>query len=158
VAPEISGQEIHVRTFLLVTGRSWRGTAFGGVKGRTQLPRHADRYMAGRNLDDMITAKLPLERIKQPVERMGRGEAIRSVDRRLAPQTRFSQGFMKPCPRCSSGARVDRVEWRARGSFGFADPDDGIGYAYAPNRIGLKLADDPRERALRQVLYRCLGA
>jgi S-(hydroxymethyl)glutathione dehydrogenase/alcohol dehydrogenase len=75
-----AGQEIHARPFLLVTGRSWRGTAFGGVKGRTQLPRYVDRYMAGRiNLDDMITAKLPLERINHAFELMERGEAIRSV-------------------------------------------------------------------------------
>ena len=75
-----AGQEIHARPFLLVTGRSWRGTAFGGVKGRTQLPRYVDRYMAGRiNLDDMITAQLPLERINHAFELMERGEAIRSV-------------------------------------------------------------------------------
>jgi S-(hydroxymethyl)glutathione dehydrogenase/alcohol dehydrogenase len=75
-----AGQEIHARPFLLVTGRSWRGTAFGGVKGRTQLPRYVDRYMAGRiNLDDMITATLPLERINHAFELMERGEAIRSV-------------------------------------------------------------------------------
>ena len=75
-----AGQEIHARPFLLVTGRSWRGTAFGGVKGRTQLPRYVDRYMSGIiNLDDMITAKLPLERINHAFELMERGEAIRSV-------------------------------------------------------------------------------
>jgi S-(hydroxymethyl)glutathione dehydrogenase / alcohol dehydrogenase len=75
-----AGQEIHARPFLLVTGRSWRGTAFGGVKGRTQLPRYVDRYMSGRiNLDDMVTATLPLERINHAFELMERGEAIRSV-------------------------------------------------------------------------------
>ena len=53
-----AGQEIHARPFLLVTGRSWRGTAFGGTKGRTQLPRFVDRYMSGRiKLDEMVTAR-----------------------------------------------------------------------------------------------------
>jgi S-(hydroxymethyl)glutathione dehydrogenase/alcohol dehydrogenase len=75
-----AGQEIHARPFLLVTGRSWRGTAFGGTKGRTQLPRFVDRYMAGRiKLDEMVTAELPLERINEAFERMHDGSAIRSV-------------------------------------------------------------------------------
>lgn len=75
-----SGQEIHARPFLLVTGRSWRGTAFGGTKGRTQLPRFVDRYMSGKiKLDEMVTAELPLERINQAFDLMHDGEAIRSV-------------------------------------------------------------------------------
>jgi S-(hydroxymethyl)glutathione dehydrogenase/alcohol dehydrogenase len=77
-----AGQEIHARPFLLVTGRTWRGTAFGGVKGRTQLPRFVDRYMSGRiNLDDMITGELPLERINEAFEGMHEGRAIRTVIR-----------------------------------------------------------------------------
>jgi len=75
-----AGQEIHARPFLLVTGRSWRGTAFGGTKGRTQLPRFVDRYMSGRiKLDEMVTAELPLERINDAFDRMHDGSAIRSV-------------------------------------------------------------------------------
>jgi S-(hydroxymethyl)glutathione dehydrogenase/alcohol dehydrogenase len=54
-----AGEEIHVRPFLLVTGRSWRGTAFGGTRGRTQVPGMVDQYMNGRiKLDGMVTATL----------------------------------------------------------------------------------------------------
>ena len=75
-----AGEEIHARPFLLVTGRSWRGTAFGGTRGRSQLPRLVDRYMTGRiKLDELITATLPLERINDAFELMHRGTAIRSV-------------------------------------------------------------------------------
>jgi len=75
-----AGQEIHARPFLLVTGRSWRGTAFGGTKGRTQLPRFVDRYMSGRiKLDEMVTGELPLERINEAFDRMHDGSAIRTV-------------------------------------------------------------------------------
>jgi S-(hydroxymethyl)glutathione dehydrogenase/alcohol dehydrogenase len=74
------GQEIHARPFLLVTGRSWRGTAFGGVKGRTQLPGYVDRYMSGKiKLDELITATMPLDRINEAFALMHSGEAIRSV-------------------------------------------------------------------------------
>ena len=75
-----AGQEIHARPFLLVTGRSWRGTAFGGVKGRTQLPGFVDRYIAGRiKIDEMISATLPLERINEAFDSMHDGSAIRTV-------------------------------------------------------------------------------
>ena len=75
-----AGQEIHARPFLLVTGRSWRGTAFGGVKGRTQLPGFVDRYMEGRiKIDEMISATLPLERINEAFDSMHDGTAIRTV-------------------------------------------------------------------------------
>jgi S-(hydroxymethyl)glutathione dehydrogenase/alcohol dehydrogenase len=75
-----AGEEIHARPFLLVTGRSWRGTAFGGTRGRTQLPQFVDRYMAGRiRLDEMVNATLPLEEINTAFERLHRGEVIRSV-------------------------------------------------------------------------------
>jgi S-(hydroxymethyl)glutathione dehydrogenase/alcohol dehydrogenase len=75
-----SGKEIHARPFLLVTGRSWRGTAFGGTKGRTQLPSFVDRYMSGRILlDEMVSATMPLEEINNAFDLMHRGEVIRSV-------------------------------------------------------------------------------
>jgi S-(hydroxymethyl)glutathione dehydrogenase/alcohol dehydrogenase len=75
-----AGQELHARPFLLVTGRSWRGTAFGGTKGRTQLPRFVDRYMNGRiKLDEMVSAELPLEQINKAFDLMHEGAAIRSV-------------------------------------------------------------------------------
>jgi S-(hydroxymethyl)glutathione dehydrogenase/alcohol dehydrogenase len=75
-----AGQEIHARPFLLVTGRSWRGSAFGGVKGRTDLPRYVDRYMNGRiNLDDYVTEKRPLEEINTAFDRMHEGAVIRTV-------------------------------------------------------------------------------
>jgi len=75
-----AGEEIHARPFLLVTGRQWKGTAFGGVKGRTELPRFVDRYMAGRiRLDEMVTATLPLGEINRAFELLHAGDAIRSV-------------------------------------------------------------------------------
>ncbi len=75
-----AGEEIHARPFLLVTGRSWRGSAFGGVKGRTQLPGYVDRYMNGRiKLDEYVSFRTPLEEINTAFERMHSGEAIRSV-------------------------------------------------------------------------------
>jgi S-(hydroxymethyl)glutathione dehydrogenase/alcohol dehydrogenase len=77
-----AGEEIHARPFLLVTGRSWRGSAFGGTRGRTQLPRFVDQYMAGRiKLDEMVNRVLPLERINEAFELMHKGEVIRSVIR-----------------------------------------------------------------------------
>jgi len=63
-----------------VTGRSWRGTAFGGTKGRTELPRLVDRYLAGRiKLDELVTRRLPLAEINTAFDLIHRGEAIRSV-------------------------------------------------------------------------------
>src|SRR5262249_30515029 len=77
-----AGEEIHARPFLLVTGRSWRGTAFGGARGRTQLPQFVDWYMDGRiKLDECITHTMPLEDINRAFEVMDRGESIRSVVR-----------------------------------------------------------------------------
>ena len=65
-----------------MTGRSWRGTAFGGTKGRTQLPGLVDRYMNGRiKLDEMVTATMPLEEINRAFDLMHGGEVIRSVIR-----------------------------------------------------------------------------
>ncbi len=75
-----AGKEIHARPFLLVTGRSWRGTAFGGTKGRTEVPKLVDRYLAGRvKLDEMVSATLPLEKINDAFESMHKGDVIRSV-------------------------------------------------------------------------------
>ncbi len=75
-----AGQEIHARPFLLVTGRVWRGTAFGGTKGRTQLPGLVDRYMSGRvKLDEMVSRTMPLSEINQAFDLMHEGEVIRSV-------------------------------------------------------------------------------
>jgi S-(hydroxymethyl)glutathione dehydrogenase/alcohol dehydrogenase len=75
-----AGEEIHARPFLLVTGRSWRGTAFGGYKSRTHVPRLVDRYMSGRiKLDEMVSLRLPLERINEAFDRMHSGDVIRSV-------------------------------------------------------------------------------
>ena len=75
-----SGQEIATRPFQLVTGRVWKGTAFGGASGRTDVPRIVDWYMEGRiNIDDLITHVLPFERINEGFELMRRGESIRSV-------------------------------------------------------------------------------
>ncbi|MEO9080135.1 MAG: S-(hydroxymethyl)glutathione dehydrogenase/class III alcohol dehydrogenase [Rhodanobacter sp.] len=75
-----AGQEISTRPFQLVTGRVWRGSAFGGVKGRSQLPGYVDRYMAGEiKIDEMITQVLPLERINEAFDLMHGGKVIRSV-------------------------------------------------------------------------------
>ncbi|HTT04662.1 MAG TPA: S-(hydroxymethyl)glutathione dehydrogenase/class III alcohol dehydrogenase [Steroidobacteraceae bacterium] len=75
-----AGQEISTRPFQLVTGRVWKGTAFGGARGRTDVPRIVDWYMEKSiNIDDLITHKLPLERINEGFELMERGESIRSV-------------------------------------------------------------------------------
>jgi len=75
-----SGQEISTRPFQLVTGRRWIGTAFGGARGRTDVPRIVDWYMEGKiNIDDMITHTLPLERINEGFDLMAAGESIRTV-------------------------------------------------------------------------------
>ena len=75
-----AGQEISTRPFQLVTGRSWRGTAFGGARGRTDVPKIVDWYMQGRiEIDPMITHKLPLERINEAFDLMHEGESIRAV-------------------------------------------------------------------------------
>jgi S-(hydroxymethyl)glutathione dehydrogenase/alcohol dehydrogenase len=75
-----SGQEISTRPFQLVTGRVWRGTAFGGARGRTDVPKIVDWYMDRKiNIDDLITHRLPLERINDGFDLMARGESIRSV-------------------------------------------------------------------------------
>lgn len=75
-----SGQEISTRPFQLVTGRVWRGTAFGGVKGRSQLPGMVDQYMNGEiKVDEFITHTMPLEEINEAFHLMHEGESIRTV-------------------------------------------------------------------------------
>ena len=75
-----SGQEIKTRPFQLVTGRKWMGTAFGGARGRTDVPRIVDWYMEGKiNIDDLITHTLPLADINNGFDLMHTGESIRSV-------------------------------------------------------------------------------
>jgi len=75
-----SGQEISTRPFQLVTGRRWQGTAFGGARGRTDVPKIVDWYMDRKiNIDDLITHILPLERINEGFDMMATGESIRSV-------------------------------------------------------------------------------
>ncbi|MGK7869103.1 S-(hydroxymethyl)glutathione dehydrogenase/class III alcohol dehydrogenase [Falsiroseomonas sp. E2-1-a20] len=75
-----AGQEISTRPFQLVTGRSWRGTAFGGARGRTDVPKIVDWYMQGKiDIDSLITHVTPLDQINHGFELMERGESIRSV-------------------------------------------------------------------------------
>jgi S-(hydroxymethyl)glutathione dehydrogenase / alcohol dehydrogenase len=75
-----AGQEISTRPFQLVTGRVWRGTAFGGARGRTDVPKIVDWYMAGKlAIDDLITHVMPLEKINDAFDLMHQGRSIRSV-------------------------------------------------------------------------------
>ena len=78
VAP--AGAEIATRPFQLVTGRVWRGTAFGGAKGRRDVPKIVDWYMEGKiNIDDLITHSMPIQDINRAFDLMHAGESIRSV-------------------------------------------------------------------------------
>jgi S-(hydroxymethyl)glutathione dehydrogenase/alcohol dehydrogenase len=75
-----AGEEISTRPFQLVTGRVWRGTAFGGVKGRTELPGYVDQYMDGKIvIDDFVTHTMGLEKINEAFDLMHEGKSIRSV-------------------------------------------------------------------------------
>jgi S-(hydroxymethyl)glutathione dehydrogenase / alcohol dehydrogenase len=75
-----AGKEISTRPFQLVTGRVWKGTAFGGVRGRTEVPQIVDWYMDGKiNIDDLITHQMPLNDINRAFDLMHSGESIRSV-------------------------------------------------------------------------------
>jgi len=75
-----AGQEIATRPFQLVTGRVWRGSAFGGARGRTDVPKIVDWYMEGKiNIDDLITHVVPLERINDAFDLMHEGKSIRTV-------------------------------------------------------------------------------
>jgi S-(hydroxymethyl)glutathione dehydrogenase/alcohol dehydrogenase len=75
-----AGQEIRTRPFQLVTGRVWKGTAFGGARGRTDVPKIVDWYMEGKiNIDDLITHVLPLQCINEAFDLMHSGESIRAI-------------------------------------------------------------------------------
>ncbi|MBD2129699.1 S-(hydroxymethyl)glutathione dehydrogenase/class III alcohol dehydrogenase [Microcoleus sp. ZQ-A2] len=75
-----AGEEIRTRPFQLVTGRVWKGSAFGGARGRTDVPTLVDWYMEGKiNIDDLITHVMPLENINRAFDLMHQGESIRSV-------------------------------------------------------------------------------
>ena len=75
-----AGEEISTRPFQLVTGRVWRGSAFGGVKGRSELPGYVDRYLAGElKVDEMVTHSMPLAEINEAFALMHKGKSIRSV-------------------------------------------------------------------------------
>jgi S-(hydroxymethyl)glutathione dehydrogenase/alcohol dehydrogenase len=75
-----AGEEIATRPFQLVTGRVWKGSAFGGARGRTDVPKIVDGYMEGRiQIDDLITHRLPLERVNEAFDLMHKGESIRTV-------------------------------------------------------------------------------
>jgi S-(hydroxymethyl)glutathione dehydrogenase / alcohol dehydrogenase len=75
-----AGQEISTRPFQLVTGRVWKGSAFGGARGRTDVPKIVDWYMEGKiNIDDLITHTMPIEQINKAFDLMHKGESIRSV-------------------------------------------------------------------------------
>jgi S-(hydroxymethyl)glutathione dehydrogenase/alcohol dehydrogenase len=75
-----AGQEISTRPFQLVTGRVWKGSAFGGARGRTDVPKIVDWYMDGKiDIDSLITHKLPLARINESFSLMHSGESIRTV-------------------------------------------------------------------------------
>jgi S-(hydroxymethyl)glutathione dehydrogenase/alcohol dehydrogenase len=75
-----AGQQICTRPFQLVTGRTWKGTAFGGVKGRSELPGYVENYMHGKiELDSMVTHTMPLEDINKAFDLMHAGKSIRSV-------------------------------------------------------------------------------
>jgi S-(hydroxymethyl)glutathione dehydrogenase/alcohol dehydrogenase len=75
-----AGQEISTRPFQLVTGRVWQGSAFGGARGRTDVPKIVDWYMENKiNIDDLITHTMPIEKINDAFELMHKGESIRTV-------------------------------------------------------------------------------
>jgi S-(hydroxymethyl)glutathione dehydrogenase/alcohol dehydrogenase len=75
-----AGEEIATRPFQLVTGRTWKGTAFGGARGRRDVPKIVDWYMEGKiNIDDLITHTMPLARIDDAFDLMHQGKSIRSV-------------------------------------------------------------------------------
>ena len=75
-----SGQEIKTRPFQLVTGRTWKGSAFGGYKSRSQVPGLVDKFMEGKlNVDDFITFNLPLDQINVAFDYMHEGKSVRTI-------------------------------------------------------------------------------
>ena len=75
-----SAQEISTRPLQLVTGRAWRGSAFGGVKGRSELPAYVERYLAGEiHIDELISETLPLQDINRAFDAIREGRGIKSV-------------------------------------------------------------------------------
>jgi S-(hydroxymethyl)glutathione dehydrogenase/alcohol dehydrogenase len=75
-----AGQEISTRPFQLVTGRVWKGTAFGGAKGRTDVPKIVDWYMDGKiDIDNLVTQVMPIDKINEAFDLMHKGESIRTV-------------------------------------------------------------------------------
>lgn len=75
-----AGKTVQTRPFNLVTGRTWRGTAFGGVKGRSQLPGYVDRYLKGEiKVDPFVTHTMGLDRINHAFDLMHEGKSIRTV-------------------------------------------------------------------------------
>jgi len=75
-----AGEEISTRPVQLVTGRVWKGSAFGGVKGRSELPDYVDRYMKGEiRIDEFVTHDMPFERINEAFELLHAGKSIRTV-------------------------------------------------------------------------------
>ena len=75
-----AGQEISTRPFQLVTGRVWKGSACGGERGRTDVPKIVDWYMEGKiNIDDLITHVMPIEQINDAFDLMHKGDSIRSI-------------------------------------------------------------------------------
>src|SRR3546814_14822862 len=93
-----AGQEISTRPFQLVTGRKWLGTAFGGVKGRTELPGMVEQAMSGElDLDPYITHPLPLERINEAFDLMHDGESIRTVIHYRSAERRVGKDCVRTC-------------------------------------------------------------
>ena len=91
-----AGQEIATRPFQLVTGRVWKGTAFGGARGRTDVPRIVDWYMSGKiQIDDLITHILPLERINEGFDLMHEGQVDPGGGDLLAPRRWPCHGFAR---------------------------------------------------------------
>lgn len=75
-----AGQEVATRPFQLVTGRVWKGTAFGGVRGRSELPEYVEKYMRGEiKIDEMVTHSLPHAQINRAFDLMHEGKSIRTV-------------------------------------------------------------------------------
>ena len=115
VAP--SGTEIATRPFQLVTGRNWRGSAFGGARGRTDVPKIVDWYMEGKiDIDRLITHTMPLDRINEAFDLMHAGESHplrRGVLKRGRPAAPTRPGWVE-CKVMNAGIR-GLAEWRGSG-------------------------------------------